>query len=174
MKVIVQYVEKNTLEGAQLDYGFVRIKFGDALLVMKANNLVGLFFVDEGRPTSLKDMRLRFSGAFFKENKKKIASILEKIKSKKKIPMTLIGTPFQHKVWKELLKVPEGKKISYGDLAKKIGKPLASRAVGGALNKNKIAWLVPCHRIVASNGALNGYRYGLKIKQKILENEATL
>ena len=87
------------------------------------------------------------------------------------IPIKLDGTDFQIKVWKELLKIPYGETCSYLDIAKCIGNPKASRAVGMANNKNKIIIIVPCHRVIGSNKKLVGYACGLDVKQKLLELE---
>ena len=87
------------------------------------------------------------------------------------IPIKLDGTDFQIKVWKELLKIPYGETCSYLDIAKCIGNPKASRAVGMANNKNKIIIIVPCHRVIGSNKKLVGYACGLDVKKKLLELE---
>lgn len=81
------------------------------------------------------------------------------------------GTPFQQKVWSELLKIPYGETISYGELARRIGNPNASRAVGLANGSNPIPIIIPCHRVIGSNGKLTGYGGGLPIKEKLLALE---
>jgi methylated-DNA-[protein]-cysteine S-methyltransferase len=83
------------------------------------------------------------------------------------------GTPFQISVWRELLKIPFGNVKTYGEIAKMIGKPRASRAVGGAVGANPIPIIVPCHRVVATNG-LGGYSSGIEIKKKLLHIEGFL
>lgn len=87
------------------------------------------------------------------------------------IKMELRGTEFQKLVWNEAMKIPYGEIINYGELAKRIGKPKASRAVGMALSKNPISILMPCHRIIGKNGKLTGYAGGLDIKLKLLNLE---
>ena len=87
------------------------------------------------------------------------------------IPIKFNGTDFQVKVWEELLKIPYGETCSYLDIAKRIGNPKASRAVGMANNKNKIIIIVPCHRVIGSNKKLVGYACGLDVKEKLLELE---
>jgi len=81
------------------------------------------------------------------------------------------GTPFQQRVWSELLKIPYGETISYGELARRIGNPNASRAVGLANGSNPIPIIIPCHRVIGSNGKLTGYGGGLPIKEKLLALE---
>ena len=81
------------------------------------------------------------------------------------------GTPFQTRVWRELERIPYGETISYGQLAQRIGNPKASRAVGLANGSNPISIIVPCHRVIGSNGKLTGYGGGLPIKEKLLALE---
>ena len=89
-----------------------------------------------------------------------------------RIPVVFGGTPFQNKVWKALRKIPTGRTMSYGALAKKIGKPNAMRAVGMANGSNPIGVVVPCHRVIGSNGSLTGFGGGLPRKKWLLEHEA--
>jgi len=88
------------------------------------------------------------------------------------LPLALIGTPFQLRVWQRLRAIPFGETISYGQLAKQIGKPKAARAVGLANGSNPIPIIVPCHRVIGSNGHLTGYGGGLSIKEKLLAFES--
>lgn len=81
------------------------------------------------------------------------------------------GTPFQRRVWERLLEIPYGETISYGTLARRVGNSNASRAVGLANGRNPIAIIIPCHRVIGSNGMLTGYGGGLPIKRKLLELE---
>jgi methylated-DNA-[protein]-cysteine S-methyltransferase len=87
------------------------------------------------------------------------------------LSLTPKGTPFQLQVWKHLCDIPYGETISYGELARRIGNPNASRAVGLANGSNPIAIIVPCHRVIGSNGKLTGYGGGLPIKEKLLALE---
>ena len=87
------------------------------------------------------------------------------------IPISPEGTPFQKIVWDELKKIPYGKTAAYKDIAKRIGNEKACRAVGMANNKNPIAIIIPCHRVIGSNGKLTGYAFGLNIKEKLLKLE---
>lgn len=90
------------------------------------------------------------------------------------VSLDLIGTPFQRKVWKALTTIPYGKTCSYGEIANQIGNPKAVRAVGGANNKNPISIVVPCHRVIGTNGALVGYGGGLDKKEYLLKLEGFL
>jgi methylated-DNA-[protein]-cysteine S-methyltransferase len=87
------------------------------------------------------------------------------------LPLAPEGTPFQQNVWKHLRAIPYGETISYGELAKRIGNPNASRAVGLANGSNPISIVIPCHRVIGSNGKLTGYGGGLPIKEKLLALE---
>jgi methylated-DNA-[protein]-cysteine S-methyltransferase len=87
------------------------------------------------------------------------------------LPLAPAGTTFQQKVWSDLRKIPYGETISYGELAKRIGNPKASRAVGLANGSNPIPIIIPCHRVIGSNGKLTGYGGGLPIKEKLLALE---
>ena len=87
------------------------------------------------------------------------------------LPLAPQGTPFQQQVWKELVKIPYGETVSYGELAGRIGNPKASRAVGMANGSNPIPIVIPCHRVIGSNGKLTGYGGGLVVKEKLLALE---
>lgn len=86
-------------------------------------------------------------------------------------PINPIGTNFQNKVWNELLKIPFGETVSYGDIAEKIGGKRFARAVGGAVNKNPILIAIPCHRVIGKNGSLTGFACGLLVKKHLLNIE---
>lgn len=88
------------------------------------------------------------------------------------LPLDVTGTPFQKKVWNALRKIPHGQTVSYVDIAQRIGRPKASRAVGGANNKNPITIIVPCHRVVGKNGDLTGYASGLAKKKWLIDHES--
>lgn len=90
------------------------------------------------------------------------------------VPLALEGTPFQLRVWNELLEIPYGQTISYGQLAHRIGNPNASRAVGLANGSNPIPIIVPCHRVIGSSGKLTGYGGGLPVKERLLTLERGL
>lgn len=87
------------------------------------------------------------------------------------VPILIEGTEFQKKVWNALMTIPYGKTVCYGDIAKQIGQPKASRAVGGANNKNRIPIIIPCHRVIGTSGKLVGYADGLEKKEFLLNLE---
>jgi methylated-DNA-[protein]-cysteine S-methyltransferase len=88
------------------------------------------------------------------------------------LPLELPGTPFQQNAWRALASIPFGTTISYGEQARRLGRPAAARAVGAANARNPISIVLPCHRVVASDGALTGYGGGLDVKRALLEHEA--
>lgn len=90
------------------------------------------------------------------------------------LPLDLRGTPFQKEVWRALLGIPFGARTSYGAIAAEIGRPTAVRAVGGAIGRNPLLFVVPCHRVVAKNGALTGFSAGMGHKQWLLSHEEAL
>ena len=87
------------------------------------------------------------------------------------LPLDVQGTAFQMRVWEELRRIPRGQTVSYGELASRIGKPTASRAVARACATNPVAIITPCHRVIRENGELGGYRWGIERKRKILARE---
>ena len=90
------------------------------------------------------------------------------------LKLDLQGTDFQKKVWQAMLEIPHGQTLTYGEIARKIGKPGSARAVGMACNKNPLLVIVPCHRVVGANGALTGYAGGLLKKQWLLTHEKVI
>lgn len=90
------------------------------------------------------------------------------------VPIDIRATPFQASVWTELCAIPRGATRSYGEIARRIGRPNASRAVGHANGTNPIAIVIPCHRAIGADGSLTGYRWGLEYKRRLLENEGAL
>ena len=89
----------------------------------------------------------------------------------REVPLDVRGTAFQLKVWRELLRIPRGETRSYGEVAEAVGSPRAARAVGTACGTNPVAFVVPCHRVIAADGGLGGYGFGLPVKRRILDAE---
>ena len=122
------------------------------------------------------DVKLDYENKEIDIIKKSFKEIKEYLEGKRKyfdIPFELEGTDFQKKVWLELLKIPYGEVITYKCLAKRINNPKAVRAVGGACNRNPLAIIIPCHRVIGSNGKLVGYRYSIELKKYLLDLELT-
>ncbi len=109
--------------------------------------------------------------ALIKEARKELEEYFKGDRKTFNLPLALKGTPFQKKVWQVLMTIPYGETMSYKQVAEAIGNPKACRAVGMANNRNPIPIVVPCHRVIGSNGKLVGYGGGLHIKEKLLEME---
>ena len=128
-----------------------------------------LYLPDDGPPDG-SVMKPGFGG-FGERLRSYFAGDIEALET---IPVAPPGSPFQQEVWKELRSIGPGRTISYGDLAKRVGRPDASRAVGLANAKNPVALVIPCHRVIGSNGKLTGYAYGLDAKRWLLRHEGAL
>lgn len=103
--------------------------------------------------------------------KKELIEFLERKRQTFTLPFDYMGTPFQQSVWEALCEIPYGETQSYSDIANRINKPSASRAVGTAIGANPILITIPCHRVIGKNGSLTGYRGGLEMKTKLLDLE---
>lgn len=116
----------------------------------------------------------KFETPLIKKTYKELSEYFNGKRKNFDIPIKLAGTEFQLKVWNELKQIPYGKTASYKDIASKIGREKACRAVGMANNKNPVAIIIPCHRVIGSNKKLTGYAGGLDIKEKLLKIEGIL
>jgi AraC family transcriptional regulator of adaptative response/methylated-DNA-[protein]-cysteine methyltransferase len=161
--------------GVEILYGFHPSPFGIALILATAKGVCGLAFGDEGEEKRIfADMRSRWPKANYREAHALTAKIAAQIfaKSAGDLSVHLMGTPWQVKVWQALLAIPPGRFSTYGAVAEMIGSESAARAVGTAVGRNPISWLIPCHRVLASDGSLNGYHWGLERKRAMLALEA--
>lgn len=163
--------------GLKIYYGFHPSPFGIALAMVTEHGLCGLSFSDEGGDqAALKDMTSRWPNAQYTEDSARtapyVARVFGNITDNQPIRITMIGSDFEISVWESLLKIPMGKAVAYGDIASAIGKPKAARAVGAAVGRNPISFVVPCHRALGKSGALTGYHWGLTRKKAILGWEA--
>ena len=164
--------------GLEIGYGFYPCLFGVALLLATERGLCGLSFGNPGEEDAmLADMSARWPKAEFIFDESAIAPYAERIFSrgpsaKAHLPVQLFGTPWQIKVWQALLAIPEGRVTSYGAVAETVCDGKAARATGAAIGRNPIALLIPCHRVLAANGALTGYHWGEARKRAMLALEA--
>ena len=162
-------------KGLAIDYGFAPCPFGIVLAMATDKGVCGLAFGDEGEEDAmLDDMRARWPKAVYCKNTARSDAIARRIfdGALGEVPLHLIGTPWQIKVWEALLAIPQGKVTTYRGIAETIGNVKASRAVGTAVGRNPISWLIPCHRVLGSDGALHGYHWGLTRKRSMLALEA--
>jgi AraC family transcriptional regulator of adaptative response/methylated-DNA-[protein]-cysteine methyltransferase len=165
--------------GLRMAFGFHPSPFGESIVVATERGLAGIGFVDDGgRAAALADMQRRWPGATFEEKPEVTAPLARRAfdpgawRPDAPLRVVLIGTDFEVRVWETLLRIPLGRATTYSDIASCIGKPSAARAVGAAVGKNPISFVVPCHRVLGRSGALTGYHWGLTRKQAILGWEA--
>lgn len=165
--------------GLNIEYGFHDCPFGRTLILITSEGLAGLAFADHGKEKSaLADMRARWPEATYVENQQATAAYAKRIfeserwKADQPLKIVFIGSDFEIRVWETILRIPFGKASTYSDIASHIGKPKAARAVGSAVGKNPISFVVPCHRVLEKSGGLGGYHWGLTRKRAILGWEA--
>jgi AraC family transcriptional regulator of adaptative response/methylated-DNA-[protein]-cysteine methyltransferase len=157
--------------GVEIIYGFHPSPFGDCLLALTGRGICFLAFVENDRSTALEGLRQAWPNAKLSESPSSTAPVLEKIFSPRStvpIPVHLRGTNFQIKVWEALLRLPPGQLTTYQALAELVRSPSAARAVGNALARNPLAYLIPCHRVLQKTGHFGNYRYGPARKKAIL------
>lgn len=165
--------------GLVMSYGFHPSPFGEAIVVATGRGLAGLGFVDGAdREAALGDMRRRWRNAAFVLDDAATAPLAHRVfeasawKPDAPLRVVLIGTDFEVRVWQTLLRIPFGRATTYSDIAGHIGSPKAARAVGAAVGKNPVSFVVPCHRVLGRSGALTGYHWGVTRKQAMLGWEA--
>ena len=163
--------------GLRIAYGFHASLFGEALIMATELGLCGLAFGSAGEEDSLlADMRPRWPKAQFVADETTTASYAARIFNPEAgtsdLPIQLFGTPWQIKVWQALLAIPEGKVTSYRAIAERVCDFRAARAAGAAIGRNPISLIIPCHRVLGSNGALTGYHWGESRKRAMLALEA--
>jgi AraC family transcriptional regulator of adaptative response/methylated-DNA-[protein]-cysteine methyltransferase len=170
---------KNGGTGLILRYGFHPSPFGTAIVIATNRGLAGLAFADPGEEQiAFADMRSRWPNATYVEDGDGTAALAQRIfdtrlwRQDQPLRVILIGTDFEVRVWETLLKIPMGKAVCYSDIACKINSPKASRAVGAAVGKNPVSFVVPCHRALGKDGKLTGYHWGVTRKQAMLGWEA--
>ncbi len=166
-------------DGLTLAYGYHPSPFGTALVITTARGLAGLAFADAGEESkALDDMRGRWPRAEFREDNAATAGLARRIfeprlwQRERPLRVVMIGTDFEVRVWETLLKVPMGRATTYSDIAAHVCAPKAARAVGAAVGKNPISFVVPCHRVIGKGGDLTGYHWGLTRKRAMLGWEA--
>lgn len=179
--------------GLVFHYGFHPTPFGEALVIATPRGLAGLGWVDEkagpgsaagngkpagGREGALEDMRRRWPNATYVRDDAATAAFARQAfdpaewVEDRPLRVVMIGTDFEVRVWQTLLRIPVGRAATYSDIARHIGKPKAARAVGAAVGRNPISFVVPCHRVLGAGGKLTGYHWGLARKQAIIGWEA--
>jgi AraC family transcriptional regulator of adaptative response/methylated-DNA-[protein]-cysteine methyltransferase len=166
-------------EGLELRYGYHPSPFGIALVIIAPRGLAGLALADIGKErAALKDMQGRWPNARYVEDSAATAPVAARIFDQKlwrpdqPLRVVLLGTDFEVRVWETLLKIPMGQFATYSKIAEHIERPKAARAVGAAVGKNPVSFVVPCHRVIGKSGELTGYHWGLTRKRAMLGWEA--
>ena len=166
-------------EGLTLRYGFHPCPFGIAVVMATPRGLAGLALADQGEErTALADMQSRWPKATYVEDPAHTAPLAQRVfdprlwRPDRPLRVVLIGTDFEVRVWETLLRIPMGRYSTYSDIAAKVCSPKAARAVGAAVGKNPVCFVVPCHRVIGKNGDLTGYHWGITRKQAMLGWEA--
>jgi len=166
-------------EGLVISFGFHPSPFGTALVMVTPRGLAGLAFADPGEErAALVDMQRRWPRARYVEDPGATAPYLQRIfdptlwRPEQPLRVVLIGTDWEVRVWETLLKVPMGRATTYSDIAGKLCAPKAARAVGAAVGKNPMSFVVPCHRVLGKSGDVTGYHWGLTRKRAMLGWEA--
>ena len=161
--------------GLTIRYGLHPSPFGRALVMITDRGLAGLAFTDEpGGMDAFEDMSSRWPNAHYVEDSDATAPYAARVFDPKRwdpkepLRVVLIGSDFQVRVWQALLRIPMGCAVTYSSIAEGLGQPTASRAVGAAVGRNPISFVVPCHRALGKSGALTGYHWGLTRKRAML------
>ena len=157
--------------GVDIAYGFHPTPFGECLLALTGRGICFLAFVDGERQYALEQLRFDWANANLREDPSRTHLVVGQIFAPRpgaSIALHLRGTNFQIKVWEALLRLPPGAATSYEALAEQVGSINAARAVGNAVARNPLAYLIPCHRVLQKAGGFGNYRYGPARKQAIL------
>ena len=164
--------------GLVINWGWFDTPFGRAIVMGTDRGICGLGFAAEiGEEAAVLDLRDRWPDAEFIQAPKRLDGWVKtafgmETENAGKAPLLLMGAPFQIKVWEALLSVPSGQVTSYSQIAQIVGNPKAVRAVGTAVGRNPVSWLIPCHRALRKSGAMGGYHWGLTMKRVMLAYEA--
>lgn len=160
--------------GLEIRWAWCPSPFGDALVMVTHRGLCGLAFADaRGRDQVLADMRGRWPAAAHVEDRAAAAPVAEAIfAGSGGIRLHLMGTNFQVRVWEALLRIPPGALVAYGDVAAAAGVPRAARAVGAAIGRNPVSFLIPCHRAILAGGYVRNYEWGIPRKLAMIGWEA--
>lgn len=159
--------------GLTIRWGYFASPFGETLVMATDRGICGMGFTEEmGRAAAMADLCGRWPKAVFVEDAGAVAPLVEDAFGGGAAALHMIGAPFQIKVWEALLRVPSGHVTSYSQIAGAIGHPAAVRAVGTAVGRNPVSWLIPCHRALRKSGGLGGYHWGLPVKRAMLAWEA--
>lgn len=161
------------LSSGIVEYGFIGTPFGKCMVAFNSYGLCAFEFTDDNDTEVVTRLREEWSDAWVDHNRIFDNIAFPEFMTDSDIPLSIClkGTPFQTEVWKVLLQIPYGHTVSYSDIARMMGRPKAVRAIASAIAANRIAFVVPCHRVVRSNGDYGEYRWGKELKKTIIEWE---
>jgi AraC family transcriptional regulator of adaptative response/methylated-DNA-[protein]-cysteine methyltransferase len=167
-------------EGLDMVWGTAPSPFGTAVLILTRWGLAGIGFADAGTSVeeAFADLRDRWPNAKYRRDDAAVSPVAARVwdrdrwRPEEPVRVVLIGTDFEVSVWETLMRIPVGRAATYGQVASAVGRPTAARAVGAAVGKNPISFVVPCHRVVGTSGALTGYHWGMPRKRAMLGWEA--
>jgi len=156
-----------------ISYGYGSSPFGEALISYTSKGICYLAFIDKNRDEVFSNFLKTWENATLNKNDEKAQKYLNNIFSnnKEKYNLYVKGTNFQINIWKALLNIPNGDITTYSQIAKILEKPKAVRAVASAIGSNHIAYLIPCHRVIAKSGAMSGYAWGINRKKILISYE---
>ncbi|GLK53679.1 methylated-DNA--[protein]-cysteine S-methyltransferase [Maricaulis virginensis] len=162
--------------GLSFVWGATPTPFGEAVLLIAPRGLSALAFAEPDIDTAFDDLHARFPAADYVRDDAEARAWAGRIflggGPGAPVPLALYGTPWQRQVWRALLEIPAGETTSYKSIAEQVRTPKAARAVGAAVGANPVAWLIPCHRVIAADGQLTGYHWGVERKRAMLAYEA--
>lgn len=147
---------------------------GTLRLVASDKGLAGVWWAERNRPVRVRGDVESPRHPILMETERQLREYFAGRRKRFDLKLDFVGTPFQRSVWKALLTIPFGETRSYGQIAKQVGRPSASRAVGAANGQNPVAIVAPCHRVIGSTGALTGFGGGLEAKQRLLRLEGAI
>lgn len=169
---------KRAGEGLVIEYGFAFSPFGECMVASSSRGIMQIKFLSpEEQEKTVTELQTEWLHAELQHNDQIALLLIQRLFNQqdnkvKPLRAYVKGTKFQLRVWSALLKIPPGKLSSYGELAKQIGQPTAARAVGSAVGKNPLAYLIPCHRVIRETGLFGDYRWGLSRKRMIIACES--
>jgi AraC family transcriptional regulator, regulatory protein of adaptative response / methylated-DNA-[protein]-cysteine methyltransferase len=166
-------------QGIEIQYGFGPTPFGRTVIGISSRGICYLAFIhQQTKQNAIRELQITWPKALLTHNSELAINKLQQIfsfkKRSEKLNAFVTGSDFQLKVWRALLNIPPGEFISYGSLAKTIGRPGAARAVGSAIAKNYLAYLIPCHRVIRTSGVIGEYRWGSDLKKEIIAIESAI
>jgi O-6-methylguanine DNA methyltransferase len=164
----IEFISRADTSSRTARHGMIETPFGAAHIAVTGQSLCWLFFPQDN--SALERLRRAWKGPLVEESTG-LQAMADAVFAGRSMPMVMAGTPFQHRVWQALVEISPGETVSYGELARSIGMPKSARAIGSAVGANPIAYLVPCHRVLAADGSLHGFACGLELKDRFLTAE---